>query len=229
MNLRSCLLGLAAALGVAASANAATVTFDFTAANSGGWANSLAYTNGGVTLTVTGGDTTGGSGKVQTWKNAGLGLKSASDCTLWGICTGVDHQIDSVGRDDIAYFSFSKAVSIASLAFTYVGSGDTFDFYAGGTKIFNAIVGPSVSFASTLGTSFAVGAGVTTWQQCWTVGNGKKATQHCQTNTVNSAFKLAGVTVNVADDPAPVPLPAAGLGLVAALGALGLMRRRKAT
>lgn len=50
----------------------------------------------------------------------------------------------------------------------------------------------------------------------------------CKTYKVfNGAEVMATLTYVTADTPAPVPLPAAGLGLVAGLGALGLLRRKR--
>ncbi len=223
MTIRSAALGIIAALGLAASAQAATVTFDFSAANSGGWVDALTYTSGGVTLTVTGGDTTGGKGKVATWAGWGLGMKSASDCTFRGWCFGSDHQIDSYGLNDLVTFTFSKAVSITQLMFNLVDKGDTFDFYANGTQVSHSAVSPVVTLASALGTSFGVGAGETLTQQCFGWGWFCK----CRPVILTSAFKLTGLTVTVPDEPAPVPLPAAGLLLAGGLGGLAAIRRRK--
>ncbi len=223
MTIRSVALGMFAALGLAASAQAATVTFDFSAASSGGWVDALTYTNGGVTLTVTGGDTTGGKGKVATWAGWGLGMKSASDCTFRGWCLGTDHQIDSYGLNDLVTFTFSKAVQVTSLMFNLVDKGDTFDFYANGTQVSHSAVSPIVSLASAFGTSFGVGAGETLTQQCSGWGWFCK----CKPVILTSAFKLTGMTVTVPDEPAPVPLPAAGLLLMGAVGGLAAIRRRR--
>lgn len=214
MTFKTALLGLAAALGIASASSAATVTFDFSAASSGNWANSLSYTVGGVGLTVTGADTTGASGKVQTWAGAGLGMKSATDCTLLGICYGMDHQIDTEGRDDIVKFLFSQAVKIKSIAFNYVDPGDMFNFLAGGSTQFTAGVSSVVAINSALGTNFGVGAAQ---------GSKVVCALRCTKVYTNSAFKLKSITI----ETAAVPVPAAGLVLVGGLGALGLVRRRR--
>ena len=222
MTFRNFALAFAAALGIASAAPAAAVTFDFAAANSGNWADSLTYASGGLGLTVTGGDTTGGKGKVATWAGWGLGMRSASDCTSRSGCTGSDHQIDSSGLNDVVTFTFSKAVSITQLVFNLVDKGDTFDLYANGAVAGGGAVASVVNLASAPGTSFGVGAGETQGTQCSVWGWYRK----CTPVVLTSAFKLKSVTVTVPDDPAPVPAPATGLLLAGGLAGLAMIRRR---
>jgi hypothetical protein len=222
MKLKSVVLGLVAAVGLSGAASAKTVTFDFSAASSGSWASSLSYNVGGVGLTVTGSDTTGAAGHVQTWAGHGLGVKSATDCTFHGACFGSDHQVDSNGRKDIVNLAFSQAVSITQIAFSYVDQNDTFDFYLSGNKLAQLGVSPLVSVNSALGNLFGIGAGVSSQQVCSLF----KGRNFCQTKWNFSAFKLTSITV---DAPAAVPVPAAGLMLLGGVGALAMFRRKRRT
>jgi hypothetical protein len=225
MSFRTALLALAAAVGLTTASQATTITFDFAASNSGGWQNSLSYSQGGLDLTVIGKDTNGGAGQVATWAGHGLGMRSQSDCVLWGICVGTDHQIDSFGLNDVVIFTFNKAVNIAGLMFNYWDSTDTFDLYQGNGggglgHLLSAAVLPSVLLNSPLNTVFAIGAGTNSTQICKYDRRG--GWNHCWTKTVNSAFKLKSMTVDV---PAPIPVPAAGLLLIAGLGGLAAVKR----
>ena len=206
---------------IASGASAATVTFNFTNSTSANWMSSLNYTAGSLGLTVTGGDTTGGSGKVATWTGHGLGMKSGTDCT-WG-CSGTDHQIDSSGLDDVVTLTFTKAVSMANIVFNYVDPSDRFDLYEGSTKtVSNGVVKNLVNLTTGTNSVFRIGAGVQNNTTCsrWF---------GCYTTQTNSAFKLASITVSYSDNPATVPVPAAGLLLMGGLGALGIARRRGKT
>lgn len=190
-----------AAIMASGAASAATFTFDFDTATTG-WQHSLNYLQDGVGLTVTGGTTNGGSAQVATWAGYGLGVRSGRHD---------QHAIDSVGPNDMAVLSFSEAVTITSLAFSYISHGSVFDFFVDGTQVINnARVVPSFSFTSEdLAQVFAVAAD-----------------SRCRWFSCNSSFKLTSVTVETAD-PSVVPLPAAGWALLLGLGALGAVRRRK--
>lgn len=208
-------------------AQAAPVTFEFDTATTG-WQNSLFYSEGGLDLTVTG-TSSGSASKVATWSGWGLGVCSVY---VWGKCFDVDHQIDSFLHDDVAVLTFSAAVTLKKLVFNLVDSTDTFDLYlddpswtevltaedipSGGTYI------PSSEFTSFV---FGVGAGTTvTTCPVEPLSFGKKKPK-CKVKEIPSFFKLTAVEVET--PPSEVPLPAAGLLLIGAIGGLGALKSRK--
>ncbi len=215
----------------ALSANAAT--FDFKAASTGGWKDSIIYDPiDGIGLEVSGTTAGGGMAQVATWAGFGLGVKSGSDCDSgWkkNICEGDDHQVDSTGPEDIAVFLFSTAVRITGITFNYVDGSDVFDLFVGEssglTEKLSAIdvektVKLDNDFFSTL---FGIGATDGTVKKCYTIGHGWKKQTVCTDKSVSSAFKITSITVE--KQMPPVPLPASALLLVGALGGLGLWRR----
>lgn len=220
---------LAAALSLGAgAAGAATVTYDFTAASSG-TQTMLSYTVDGITLQVT---TTGGNGKVQTWAGHGLGAPTDSH-----------HQVDSKGIPETVNFSFSKLVKLVTVTFSYVQVWDDFALSQGGAVLATLDVTPSadVSGLTSEAASFGVGAvGKTSvvgkyrlWENasnaCYKTGMSyyssglPKYFHNCY-----SAFKITSLTVDYTPPPPPpVPLPAAGWMLIAGLGGLAALRRRR--
>lgn len=149
------------------------------------------------------------------------------DTNAWGLISDnpLDyHTLDSWGKDESMIFTFGggKEVSLTSVAISwYHGSGD-YDLFADGVHVGNTANG-SVLPATTANV-FAIGTRtIRTCERYRRNGTCKKW------NTNNSGIKIKSITVEY--DPngggaAVVPLPAAGGMLIAALGALGLMRRR---
>lgn len=214
----------------ALGANAAT--FDFKAASTGGWKDSITFSPmDGIGLTVSGTATTGAAAKVQTWQGFGLGVKSSADCDSGrsGLqCIRDDHQVDSSGPDDVAVFLFTEAVRITSISFNYVDTTDVFDFLIDDgnalteklstLKVMNTVELNNDFFAKL----FGIGAGETTIEACYTTGRNRNPV--CVPKVVTSAFKITSITVE--KPVSQVPLPASALLLVGAFGGLSLMRRR---
>ncbi|MGZ2257652.1 VPLPA-CTERM sorting domain-containing protein [Roseobacter sp. A03A-229] len=198
---------------------------------------SLEFTNGDLTLSATGHlmNEDGSIGDVRrigqygyeyywnrhtrSWhvKGGGLGVT-----TGWGD----SHQVDSHSHDEVIKLSFNKTVTIERLYFSLVDSDDDFSFSmvdgedAGAFYQNVDITGHGYGYydfnSEWTGTMFGIGAAdriCHKWGKAYDCDNWDN-------------FKLKGVKVSY-EDISPVPLPAAGWMLIAALGGMGLMRRRK--
>lgn len=191
----------AAALAVAAplAASAATVDFDLTrggdvTANSG---TSVVAESGGISLTITGGAPNSATGDVNAW-STGIGMLTDAG----------RHTID--GRfSEFLVLSFSEAVDLTSLSFSYADAGDNWSVISGMTPLDAGTMSGDGS-ASSVHTA--------------SVNGGVLATQYLiGTNGSASDWKAFGLSVELA----PVPLPASGLLLLAGLGGVAAVRRRR--
>ncbi|MCU0907112.1 MAG: VPLPA-CTERM sorting domain-containing protein [Rhodobacteraceae bacterium] len=224
---------VAALLATASVASAATISFNV---NSNWTTGDRTFTSNGNSVSVeafTYGNAAGqGGGTVAlaSWSGAdgGLGICSdlqsnSSNTNSSGRCRE-SHQVDGSGRNELAVLDFgSRVVQLTSVTFARAYStgqrgGDLFDLFvfgnglgAGATQSFfdrpincgNS--GCTVNVASLMasGSVFGLGAFADA-----------------------SAFKIQAVSF--ADvPPSVIPLPAAGWGLIAGLGALAALKRRR--
>lgn len=203
-SLRATVAACAIAL-TAGFASASTVNFDFTSggdvtANTG---NSVTAVSDGITVTVTGAAFSGGLGGSGWWGDAtawsnGIGLHSYR---------GDAHYVDGY-YDEYLLLTFSTAVDIEKLRFSYADHGDDWRVYSG-------------NFSDNLFEDSGYLANGSFYQLA-SVDSETFSTQFLiGTKLSHSEWKLAGIHV------APIPLPAAGWLLLAGLGGLVALKRRR--
>jgi hypothetical protein len=210
--LRLSSVALAAVILTAGGASAATLSFDFRDASSN------VFTSGGVTLTATGhrlnSNGTIGSQRTLGLYDSGLGVTSSS---------GDQHLVDGAGdHNDVVRFAFSQTVRILSVTLAYADRNDTFSFGYQGNSGY-------VHVTSAQGLT----NGNTTWNTAANPDEARYSFNSAYWSSIfgigaidgDSEFKIAAMTVETA--PSVVPLPAAGWALIAGLGALAAVKRRK--
>ncbi|MEO1238953.1 MAG: VPLPA-CTERM sorting domain-containing protein, partial [Pseudomonadota bacterium] len=131
--------------------------------------------------------------------NNGIGIKKFGSTD--------SHAVDGYYSNEFLKLTFSDHVSLAKLAFTYFGSDDKFRLYSwtGSAWDYEGKGTSAVTYLASgvySGTMFLLGA----------TGD-------------DDDWKFKGVKVDVS----PIPLPAAGWMLLAGLGGLAAMKRRKSS
>jgi hypothetical protein len=209
-------LGLACA-GSVGTAHAVPVTFDFTG-GSGQQSSFFNFTNSGLNLKVSSniwndtGTTVSNTGKVGRW-STGLGILSGA--------SNDEHFVDGKDKNELLSLSFSKAVKIISVTFSYNDSDDDFAFFfdkngngsLAGDLVWKKKDIPGSSFYGTY--TFAALESMNAIGKLFGIGAFEN----------NDNFKVASITVNNA--PSAVPLPGALPLLISALGAMGWRARRR--
>lgn len=217
---RGAALATTLALGLAGATQAATVvvTYDFTGGgNQEGYALTYPSSPAGVGLTVTGylytaPETINAQAKVYQQSSNGLGVCGT---VLYPSTTGcsADKQLDGgsgANDNELLKFSFDKVVSLVSVEFNQNDQNDIFDFFIGDPLDLqfstNTPVPPNRIY--TFGTP----------QQVSIFGLGIRGD--------SDEVRIAKLTVSY--ETAVVPLPAGLPLMLAGLGALVVLRRRKA-
>jgi hypothetical protein len=239
--------------GLATEAEAATVTYNFTA-NTTAYSLTKNFTAiGGPNLTVSANTVstdgsivtpvTGSGNGVGQWAGLGLGLKNSSSDN--------SHTVDGSGLNDLLVLAFASSVKIVSATFTYAGlvshSDDDFAFFAspnndgsvagnmifsseeiagsGGTGSYNFTTDAFGDFTSRI---FGIGAiWDAIYQNCIRYRYGQ--CKSWESYTKFDSFKLASVTVETGpfDVPTEAPLPAGIILLLSSLTGLGFLKRFK--
>lgn len=225
----------AAAISVAAiasSASAATINFNVgTGWNSGDvvfgngtefvTANAATHSNGGnlnfsaYLASWSGGS--GGAGVCSDWDGPN---RTSVNSNSTGYCDE-SHTVDSDGPDELVTLDFgSMLVELVSITFAYVNRNDDFNVYSYGSGFSDLLLSSeertlpnncgtctTTNFSSLTGSLFGIGVG----------GSG-------------DTVKLQAISFNVLPPPPPppaIPLPAAGWMLLAGLGGMAAIGRRR--
>lgn len=209
MSFKGVLAGAFALVATVTAASAATETYSFLGYKPGTYYNSVDFQSDmGNTVTVTAGtytntisDGTVGTAYVGQW--TGYGLGACTKLTTYG-CKE-QHYIDGYYKNEFLKFSFEHDVTIESIKFKDYGD-NFFDLtLADGTNLldlkYNA-AGVYQNAIDAMGSMFAIGAYYYT-----------------------SGFKVQSITVSY--NTPEIPLPAAGWLMLAGLGGLAAMKRRK--
>jgi hypothetical protein len=231
---------------LSSAADASSVTFDFTKKWNGDAyerSSELRFEEGGITLDVTAAlYNTPGSIDEPLVESDDLKVTRYEDYGLYVTYHGDnDHRIDGY-YNELVKFQFDQDVVVHEITFGSILDQSMFDLFVDDEGVLtyagNDDVETSVSLD--LYTSlFGVGAsqhGKRTTESCYQqkqyswnrwrghTFKGSKEVCHYEEEKYHSGFKITGLTVK---HPEVVPLPAAGWMLLAGIGGLAALRRRK--
>lgn len=237
-------------------ASAATISFLSGPANAGNWGNSLVFSSGGISVTAsafaeTGTESPSSSGwylfqtaQIYRW-SSGLGICNRVEGLASSTCSDTEHEVDTVGRDDLLVFVFNQTVNFESVTVDPYNSSDSDPNDRDITYWVGNLAGMPALTTQTFDTLSAM-PGFTETASAATSGfdplthalsgtgnvlllSGDYTNRSCKNadvtyNSECEAYKIRNITVTAATTVIPVPAAAWLLG--PALGLLGFARRR---
>ncbi len=241
-----------AGLASVSDANAVTISFLSGPANAGNWGNSLVFSSGGISVAAsafaeTGTESPTSSGwylfqtaQIYRW-STGLGICNRVEGLASSTCSDTEHEVDTVGRDDLLVFVFNQNVNVESLTVDpYNSSGSDpndrdITYWVGNLASMPALTTQTFDSLSAMPTFTETLNPATSGFDPLThtltgTGNvllvsGDYSNRSCKnadvtTNSECEAYKIRDITVSA------VPVPAAVWMFGSALALLGAARRR---